>query len=58
MATPDPTAVIVVSCVCGQRWEGTAEDVIPLVQRHGIDLHNMAVTAEQVLAMAEPSGQA
>jgi uncharacterized protein YndB with AHSA1/START domain len=46
-------ASIVVMCACGQRWEGTADDVISQVQQHGIDVHNMAVTPEQVLAMAQ-----
>jgi hypothetical protein len=27
-------------------------ELVPLVQRHGRDVHNMPVTPEQVLAMA------
>jgi hypothetical protein len=41
-----------VTCACGQRWRGPVSELIPLVQRHGRDVHNMPVTPEQVLAMA------
>ena len=45
-------AVKIVTCACGQRWRGPVSELIPLVQRHGRDVHNMPVTPEQVLAMA------
>jgi hypothetical protein len=47
-----------VTCACGQRWRGTLDELVPLVQRHGRDVHNMPVTAEQVRAMAVESGRA
>jgi len=46
--------VKVVTCACGQQWRGTDSELIALVQRHGLDLHNMAVTPDEVLAMATP----
>jgi len=51
----------IVTCECGWQARGTVEELIPLVQQHGRDLHNMAATPEQVLAMAvdapdEPMG--
>jgi len=41
-----------VTCVCGAAWWGKEADLIPLVQQHGRDLHNMDATPEQVQAMA------
>jgi uncharacterized protein YndB with AHSA1/START domain len=51
---PDPTAEpqLLVECACGQRWQGAEAQVIAQVQRHGIDVHNMHVTPDQVRAMA------
>jgi predicted small metal-binding protein len=48
-------AELVVRCDCGFEARGTAQDLIPVVQKHGIDAHNMQVTREQVLAMARPA---
>lgn len=42
----------IVRCACGLEIRGTEEELVPLVQQHGRDLHNMEVTPEQVLAMA------
>jgi hypothetical protein len=42
-----------VTCECGGFQErGTLEELVPLVQAHGVALHNMDVTADQVLAMS------
>lgn len=46
----------IVTCACGQQWRGTDDELIPLVQQHGLDVHNMPVTPEQVLAMAVADG--
>lgn len=45
-------ALKIVTCECGFEARGTEEELIPLVQQHGRDVHNMSATAEQVLAMA------
>ena len=42
----------VIRCACGQEWRGPLADLVPLVQRHGLNVHNMAATPEQVRAMA------
>jgi predicted small metal-binding protein len=42
----------VVRCECGLEIRGTEDEIVPLVQQHGRELHNMEVTREQVLAMA------
>jgi predicted small metal-binding protein len=58
MAQPgkDPGAIeLVVRCDCGFETRGVEDDVVPIVQRHGIDAHNMKATREQVLAMARPA---
>jgi predicted small metal-binding protein len=47
-------AQLVVRCDCGFEVRGTEDTLIPLVQKHGRDAHNMPVTREQVLAMAHP----
>lgn len=42
-----------VTCACGAfQVQGTIEEVLPLVQAHGKDVHNMDVTADQVIAMS------
>jgi predicted small metal-binding protein len=46
---------LVVRCDCGFEARGTEQKLVPLVQQHGIDAHNMNVTREQVLAMARPA---
>jgi len=48
-------AEMVVRCDCGFEVRGTEEELIPAVQKHGIEAHNMTVTREQVLAMARPA---
>lgn len=40
-----------VECACGWEVEGDEEDVVAETKQHGTDVHNMAVTREQVLAM-------
>jgi uncharacterized protein YndB with AHSA1/START domain len=41
-----------VTCACGQQWRGTLPELVPLVQQHGREVHNMDATPEQVEAMA------
>jgi len=48
-------AELVVRCECGFEVRGTEADLVPAVQRHGREVHNMPVTHEQVLAMARPA---
>jgi predicted small metal-binding protein len=49
------TTEMVVRCDCGFEAKGTEDELIPVVQKHGVDAHNMPVTREQVLAMARPA---
>jgi hypothetical protein len=44
--------VKIVTCACGRQWRGTEAELVPLVQQHGRDVHNMPVTLEQVRALA------
>jgi len=46
---------LLVKCECGFEARGTEEELIPIVQRHGEEAHNMKVTREQVLAMSRPA---
>ena len=46
--------ILVVRCDCGFEARGTEDKLVPVVQRHGRDVHNMKVTREQALAMAHP----
>ena len=57
MATPKPkvAADLVVRCDCGFEARGTEDELIPVVQKHGRDAHNMEVSRDQVLAMARPA---
>jgi predicted small metal-binding protein len=45
---------LMVRCDCGFEARGTAETLVPIIQRHGREAHNMKVTREQALAMARP----
>ena len=50
-----PTAkVLVVRCECGFEARGSLTKLVPIVQRHGRDAHNMKVSPEQVAVMAHP----
>lgn len=58
MSSPEPappSPVLVVRCECGFEARGTEEELVPVVQRHGREAHNMEATREQVLAMARPA---
>jgi predicted small metal-binding protein len=55
-AAPNPpNSQLVVQCECGFVARGTEEELVPVVQRHGREAHNMEATREQVLAMARPA---
>ena len=44
-----------VSCDCGKTIrEATDDDLVTAVQKHAQDVHQMHLTREQVLSMAEP----
>ncbi len=49
------TSELLVHCDCGFEARGPEEKLIPAVQQHGLDAHNMKVSKEQVLAMARPA---
>ena len=49
------TKELLVRCDCGFEARGTEQQLVPLVQKHGREAHNMKVTREQVLAMAKAS---
>lgn len=46
---------IVVACACGWTTQGPVDRVVAETQEHGRQLHNMAATREDVLAMARPA---
>jgi predicted small metal-binding protein len=46
---------LVVRCDCGFEARGTEEKLVPLIQRHGREAHQMKVTREEALAMARPA---
>lgn len=45
----------VVNCDCGWSFEGEDDELVAAVQQHGRDAHNMDVSREQALAMAQPA---
>jgi predicted small metal-binding protein len=49
------SVVLIVRCECGFEARGEEAKLVPEVQQHGRDAHNMDVTREQVLAMAQPA---
>ena len=54
VSTTGPAKELVVRCECGFETRGTADQIVPALQKHAGDSHNMKVTREQVLARAEP----
>ena len=46
---------LVVKCECGFEARGQQAELVPKVQKHGREAHNMDATPEQVLAMARPA---
>lgn len=46
--------IFFVLCQCGLRMRGTFEELVPIVQRHGREAHNMEVSREDVAARAQP----
>jgi predicted small metal-binding protein len=45
---------LIVRCDCGFEARGTEAKLVPVVQRHGREAHNMKVSRDEVLAMARP----
>ena len=46
----------VIKCDCGFVVRGDTEDaLVKAAQRHAKDVHDMELTPEQILAMAEPA---
>jgi predicted small metal-binding protein len=45
---------LIVRCDCGFEARGTEAKLVPAVQRHGREAHNMKVSRDEVLAMARP----
>lgn len=43
-----------VQCECGWTATGTEEELVPLVQEHGRDVHGLDVTREQAIAQFRP----
>ena len=48
----------IVTCACGEQWRGQLAELVPLVQQHGLEVHNMPVTPDQVRALAVDVGDA
>jgi len=46
---------LVVRCDCGFEARGTEDKLVPVIQRHGREAHNMKVTRAEALAMARPA---
>jgi predicted small metal-binding protein len=45
---------LAVTCVCGYEAWGSEEELVPIVQEHGIESHNVKVTYERALEMMRP----
>lgn len=43
-----------VQCECGWTASGTEEELVPLVQQHGREVHDLEVTREQAIAQFKP----
>jgi hypothetical protein len=47
--------LLTVRCACGWLTSGTDDAVVEATMAHGLRLHNMAATRQQILAMAIPA---
>jgi predicted small metal-binding protein len=54
MSKEGQEGVLVVECACGILMRGTVDELVPIVQKHAFESHNMRVTRENVLAKARP----
>jgi predicted small metal-binding protein len=43
-----------VTCDCGWTAKGTEDELVPLIQEHGRDVHGLEVTREQAVAQMKP----
>lgn len=50
----EPKKELVVRCECGFEIRGTEDQIVPALQKHAGESHNMKVTRDQVLARAQP----
>ena len=46
--------LLIVQCECGWEARGTLSELVPVVQKHGLEAHNMKVTRAGVAAKAKP----
>jgi predicted small metal-binding protein len=54
MGNENPVGVLVVQCACGVLMRGRVDELVPMVQKHARESHNMQVTREDVLSRARP----
>jgi len=54
MSKESQAGILVVACACGILMRGTVDVLVPMVQKHASEAHNMRVTREDVLAKARP----
>ncbi len=54
MAKQQVGLILVVNCACGVVMRGTENVLVPIVQKHAREAHNMNATREEVLAKARP----
>ena len=55
MSNDSEPGELLVKCECGFEARGNETELVPVVQKHGREVHNMDATPEQVLAMARPT---
>jgi len=55
VSTVEPRKELVVRCECGFETRGTEDQIVPALQKHAGESHNMKVTRDQVLARAQPT---
>jgi predicted small metal-binding protein len=54
MAKQPRNGVLVVICACGVVMRGSESKLVPIVQKHALESHNMTTTREEVLSRARP----
>ena len=46
----------ILTCECGFSVQGSDDEIVAKATEHGVEIHQMDLTRDQILAMAKPTG--
>lgn len=50
-----PSTEKLLECECGFKVQGTEDEIVEAADSHGREMHGIALSREQILAMARPA---